>query len=159
VTVLSTWTLHMIFPLKITLRYFILFTNGVFRPFNCCSSSETLLEKWITRVFSSPTFMFQRSHYDFSAVRPRRKLLRIRRLCFCRVPANRATWVSGVARGGIIVYKLDNVGARTEPWSTLSPLLWTKTICLQPRRNFLSGRKETAYLDLSKILIWIIYIL
>lgn len=49
VAVLSIWSLHVIFLLKMAPRYFTVFTKGMFLPFSCNASSGllSLLEKQI----------------------------------------------------------------------------------------------------------------
>jgi hypothetical protein len=55
--VVSMCSFHVIFLSKITPRYFILFTNGMFCPFNISESGSIIqLEKYITRVMFTPGY-------------------------------------------------------------------------------------------------------
>jgi hypothetical protein len=83
-TVLSKWSFHVILLSKVTPRYITLFTKGMSRPFSCNMSLGTLilLQKQIVWVCLSSIFMFQRSHHEFTAVRPRCSLQKRGRSCF-----------------------------------------------------------------------------
>jgi hypothetical protein len=80
-TVISIWCLHYIILSKVTPRYVVLFSRGMFRPISCSTSSGTLKSSGeIDRLrFPFINLMFQHSHYDFAAVKPRCSLQRTRR--------------------------------------------------------------------------------
>jgi hypothetical protein len=98
--------------------------------------------------------MFQPSHHKFTAVRSRCSLQRTRRSCFCRVNtdiASRARWVPGAARV-LFIYRLHNIGARTEPWRILAAIFLgvenspsTKTL------NFIFCQWEKKQISLIKL--------
>jgi hypothetical protein len=76
-TVISICSLYVILLLKMTPRYFLLFTNGLFCPFSLSLSSWILhlLEKLIAWDSPSLIFTFQRSHHNLTAVTPHCNLL------------------------------------------------------------------------------------
>jgi hypothetical protein len=86
-SIISTCNLHVTFLSKITSRYFTLFTNWIFRPFNVRwdSGGRQLRENQILRVLSSLILIFQRSHQVSIDLRPRWNFLTTNPLAICRI--------------------------------------------------------------------------
>jgi hypothetical protein len=116
-SIISTCKLHVIFLSKITPRYFALFTNGMIFPFNMRrdSGGRRLRQKYIPRVLSSFSLMFQRSHQVSIELRPRWSFLTmkpsLRSVAYRQVPSAKRARSTSRVWGASFIYKLNSVGA------------------------------------------------